>query len=82
MSKNDNSCKCFHRKARHVDCGNVLREENIEGRKERSRIGRSSHTFLSHAWRYDFKTLMSALDCHFEGKSEEKLACRVWNDIL
>ena len=39
--------------------------------------------FLSHAWRYDFKTLMSALDCHFEGKSEkEKLACRVWNDIF
>ena len=39
--------------------------------------------FLSHAWRYTFKTLMSALDTHFEDKSDsEKLACRVWNDIF
>lgn len=39
--------------------------------------------FLSHAWRYSFHTLMSALDTHFENKTQaEKDAARVWNDIF
>jgi hypothetical protein len=58
-------------------------EDRDGGEGDTSEFGEPT-LFLSHAWRYDFKNLVGAVEGHFEDTAtkEERASAFIWNDIF
>lgn len=59
-------------------CEMLVRKSNDAG----DIVGKPT-IFLSHAWRYRFETLITAVESHFANRTaKEREEARVWNDIF
>jgi hypothetical protein len=58
-------------------------EDRDGGEGDTSEFGEPT-LFLSHAWRYDFKNLVNAVQGHLEDTAtkEERASAFIWNDIF